>query len=191
MTSRRRGVKYRGGLTTYRVAKNDIKAWMNDDQKRDARFTTMFDLYGLPTDFPDYEHAVNTHDPYDRVRILESALSRDISDSRLIPYFQLHEFEALLFCEPKILGSQFPDRGTEIRRLIETTSGFGSPELINDGSQTAPSKRIIKEIPEYEGRKASVGPIVANKIGLSILQSKCKHFGEWLSRLEALTQILQ
>ena len=64
MTSRRRGVKYRGGLTTYRVAKNDIKAWMNDDQKRDARFTTMFDLYGLPTDFPDYEHAVNTHDPY-------------------------------------------------------------------------------------------------------------------------------
>ena len=134
-----------------------------------AKGSTMFDLYGLPTDFPDYEHAVNTHDPYDRVRILENALSRDISDSRLIPYFQLHEFEALLFCEPKILGSQFPGRGTEIRRLIETTSGFGSPELINDGSQTAPSKRIIKEIPEYEGRKASVGPIVANKIGLSIL----------------------
>ena len=57
MTSRRRGVKYRGGLDSYARARNDIVLWMKEDQNPDAFFTTMFDLYALPTDFPGYEEA--------------------------------------------------------------------------------------------------------------------------------------
>ena len=44
---------------------------MKGDRNDDARFTTFFDLYGLPTDFPDYEKARNLSDPYDRVNVLE------------------------------------------------------------------------------------------------------------------------
>jgi len=186
MTSRRHGVKYRGGIKRYAQAESDIKAWMIEDRNSDARFTTMFDLYRLPTDFPGYKDAAQISDPYQRVRTLEEALRGDIDDLRFIPYLQLHEFETLLLSDPQKLDSQFPDRSTGIRRLVELVSTFGSPELINEGSTTAPSKRITDEIPEYERRKQSAGPIVAEKIGLSALRSKCEHFGEWLKSLEAL-----
>ena len=48
--------------------------------------------------------------------------------------------------------------------------------------------RIIGEIPEYERMKPSAAPIVAEKIGLPTLRLKCKHFGEWLCRLETLNK---
>ena len=186
LTSRRRGVKYRGGIKRYAQAEGDIRAWMIEDRNSDARFTTMFDLYHLPTDFPGYKDAARISDSYQRVRTLEEALRGDIDDLRFIPYFQLHEFEALLLSDPQKLDSQFPDRSARIQRLVELVSTFDSPELINEGSTTAPSKRITDEIPEYERRKQSAGPIVAEKIGLSALRSKCEHFGEWLKSLEAL-----
>ena len=148
----------------------------------------MFDLYGLPADFPGYEDAAQEIDPYSRVRTLEHALSQDIPDPRFIPYLQLHEFESLLLSDPQKLDSQFYDRGAAIRSLVQMTSTFKSPELINDGEDTAPSKRIIGAIPEYGGMKASAGPIVAEKIGLSTLRVRCEHFGEWLGRLEHLAK---
>ena len=186
MTSRRRGVRHRGGIGNYAQAKRDINAWMMEDQNPDARFTTMFDLYGLPADFPSYENAVRVSNPYDCVRALEHALKEDISDPRFIPYLQLYEFEALLLSDPQKLDSQFYDHGVGIQKLVEIASGFESPEHINDGINTAPSKRITDAIPEYERMKASAGPIVAEKIGLPTLRLQCEHFGEWIGQLERL-----
>ena len=185
-TSRRRNLKYSGGITDYARAKRDIQRWLRNDRNSDARFTTMFDLYALPADFPSYADASRHPDPYDRVRALEDALSTDIADWRFIPYLQLHEFEALLLSDPERLATQFPGRDDAIRRLASAVSSFGSPELVNGGEQTAPSKRIIAKIPEYEGRKVSAGPIVAGQIGLPLLRSRCEHFAGWLSRLENL-----
>lgn len=182
---RQRHIKYRGGLTTYRHARDDIRRWVREDGSGDARFTTMFDLYGLPIDFPRYADAARESDPYARVRILETALSEDIGDRRFIPYVQLHEFEALLFSDLQKLDTQFPEYLAEIHRLVTTASRLGSPELIDDGPTTAPSKRITAAIPEYASRKASAGPIVAAKIGLPVLQSRCRHFRDWLERLVA------
>ena len=67
-------------------------------------------------------------------------------------------------------------RADEIARLVEMAEGFDSPELIDDGDVSAPSKRIIGEIREYEYWKASAGPIVADEIGLDTLRIRCKHF---------------
>ncbi len=185
-TSRRRNVKHRGGMTDYARAKKDIQQWMRNDQNSDARFTTMFDLYALPADFPGRADSDRHFNPYDRVEALEHALSADIADWRFIPYLQLHEFEALLLADPRQLDTQFPERDGAIRRLAAIVSSFDSPELVDGGEHTAPSKRIITEVPEYESRKASAGPIVAGKIGLPALRSRCEHFGEWLSKLENL-----
>ena len=176
-------LRYRGGLTTYRHARDDIHRWVREDGGRDARFTTMFDLYKLPANFPGYAAAAKAPDPYVRVGILEAALSEAIGDRRFVPYIQLHEFEGLLFADPQKLDTQFPDRPSAIQQLVETARVVDSPELVDDGPTTAPSKRISAAIPEYESRKASAGPIVAAKIGLPVLQTQCRHFREWLERL--------
>ena len=178
-------LKHRGGLTTYKHARDDIRRWVREDGSGSARFTTMFDLYGLPTDFPRYADAAEVSDPYARIEILETALGEAIGDRRFIPYIQLHEFEALLFSDLQKLDTQFPDRTSEIQRLLETATELGSPEFVDDGPTTAPSKRITAAIPEYARRKASAGPIVAAKIGLPMLQSQCRHFRQWLDRLAA------
>ena len=186
-TGQARGRIYSGGLRSYAKAKRDILRWMRRDQNSDARFTTMFDLYALPTDFPGYEAARRERDPYARVCVLEEALREDIGDRRFVPYLQLHEFESLLFADPRKLATQFQDRSAGIRRLAQLAEEQ-DPELINDGHETAPSKRIIKEIPEYYRTKASSGPLVAGRIGIPALLSKCRHFAEWIGRLEALPQ---
>jgi len=59
-----------------------------------------------------------------------------------------------------------------------------NPELIDDGPETAPSKRILREIPEYD--KATAGVSVAAHIGLPTLRKKCRHFDEWVTQLESL-----
>lgn len=187
LTGRKRSVEHRGGMTTYQRARNDITRWMRQDQNPDARFTTMFDLYALPNDFPGFQDSLNTSDPYERVNILEDALREDLDDWRFIPYIQLHEFEALLLSDPQKLDSQFYEHDKEIARLARMADEFNSPELIDDGTHTAPSKRIIAEIPEYDGRKVSAGPIVAERIGLPTLRAKCRHFSDWLDKLESLS----
>ena len=186
-TKRSRSRKYSGGIPNYAKAKRDIELWMKEDQNSDARFTTMFDLYALPGDFPGYDDAGQERDPYARVGLLEDALGEDISDGRFVPYLQLHEFEALLFADPTKLEERFNRHSAGIGRLAQV-AGQANPELINDGNETAPSKRIIREIPEYESDKASSGPIVAERIGLTTLRAKCHHFAEWLGKLESLTQ---
>ena len=185
-TGHKGGVIYRGGIVSYQKARKDITLWMLEDQNPDARFTTMFDLYALPHDFPGYEKSARVIDPYERVRILEDSLLEDVSDPRFIPYIQLHEFEALLLADPQKLDSQFYEDSTGIQRLVQIANGFMSPELIDDGPDSAPSKRIAEEIPEYPRSKVSAGPITAERIGLHTLRTKCQHFDAWLGTLESL-----
>jgi len=66
------------------------------------------------------------------------------------------------------------------------TKSFSSPELIDDGYDTSPSKRIIKQIPSYRYLKSSAGPSTAKDIGLETIRNKCPHFGNWLCQLENL-----
>ena len=183
-TSKKRGA--RGGLSDYKKPRNDIIRLTKQEKNEDVRFTTMFDLYDLPPDFPSYQAAALHADPYQRVEELENALADDIPDPRFIPYIQLHEFEALLLSDLGQLETQFDGTADAIARLATMAARFPSPEHINDGSATAPSKRIISALPEYDGRKASAGPIVAEKIGLATICSKCAHFAEWLGKLESL-----
>lgn len=190
----RLGIEYRGGwrrTSAYTTVKRDICTWMKEDRNPDVRFTTMFDLYALPSDFPGYDEAYRESDPYCRVSILEEALSSDINgeldDIRFVPYIQLHEFEALILADPKQLNWEFLEHDRPIQQLVEMVEKEGgNPELIDDGVNTAPSKRIIAEIPEYEGSKATSGPLVAGKIGMQKLSERCRHFSEWVENLAKL-----
>ena len=177
---------FRGGITTYKKAKNDIRAWLKQNHSSEWKFTTMFDLYRLPKDFPGYQDALKQNDPYEKVRVLEDAFKKDIDDYRFIPYIQLYEFEALIFADPEKLILEFPDKEKSIQKLVEMARG-GNPELINDQPDTAPSKRIIKEIKVYEKNKSTSGPNVVESIGIMRLKEKCRHFSEWIAKLEVIS----
>ncbi len=183
----RRGHKiFRGGLLNYEKAKKDITLWMKEDQGADARFTTMFDLYRLPDNFPNTEKARVQSNINDKVQTLEKGFAESVNDHRFFSYIQLHEFEALLFSDIEKMSFYYPDQKSEIKRLVEQSKQFENPEHINDGPSTAPSKRIICELHSYEGDKASAGPEVATQIGLTTIRAKCPHFNSWLAHLEEL-----
>ena len=101
VTGRKHNRIYRGGMTTYARAKGDIRRWLLEDSS--AYLTTMFDLYGLPSDFPGVSQVQSLRDPYERVRKLESGLAADVQNQRFIPYIQLYEFEGLLFSDVQII----------------------------------------------------------------------------------------
>ncbi len=98
-------------MLSYAQAVTDLellrKMKMDGEYERHV-FTTMFDLYALPDDFPGYEAAKAIGEPYARVAALETAFAEAINDSRFIPYIQLHEFEALLFAVLTIWQSVTP-----------------------------------------------------------------------------------
>ncbi len=185
-TKRTKTKVYRGGSINYEQSKKDIMLWINQERSNNVRFTTMFDLYRLPNNFPEFEQAQRISEPYQKIAALETAFGNDINDYRFIPYIQLHEFEALILSEPTRLRDSFPEYSESIQRLLEICQQYQSPELINDGETTAPSKRIMQLIPSYDGRKVSVAPLMVQKIGLARIRSQCPHFDRWLTQLERL-----
>ena len=110
----------------------------------------MFDLYKLPTDFPGFAQVNNFGDPYQKVMRLEESLAADIADPRFVPYIQLHEFEGLLFSDVQALDAILKGQHNRslLTRLQQIRAQFKTPEEINDGETTAPSKRLAESIPQ-------------------------------------------
>lgn len=175
----------RGGVLDFKKIRGDVGRLMKQDTHPEARFTTMVDLYALPSEFPGWSEARKKTLPLERVKVLEQALAREFGESRFLPFIQLHEFEALLYCDLDELQRRIADSAAGIKAL-RSEVGDTAPEDINEGVTTAPSKRIIRHIPIYERNKVRVGAPAAVAIGLDTLRARCPHFGGWLSRLEAL-----
>ncbi|MEA5601448.1 DUF4276 family protein [Nostoc sp. UHCC 0252] len=188
--ARKKGKVHRGGGRNYEPMKNDILRSLKEDSNPDAFFTTMIDLYAIAPDFPGLAEAESKRqNPVQRVEFLEQRFADDISDPRFIPYIQLHEYEAYLFADPTCFEYLDARRTKEIEALKAIANQHETPELINDGQQTAPSKRIIARFPDYEKAKPAFAPQLAERIGLQIIRSRCPHFNTWLSQLESLNTI--
>lgn len=172
----------RGGMTTYAKARRDIMHWMRED--RTACFTTMFDYYRLPADWPGWSDAAVHTGGLARVRTLEAALAADIGSPRFVPYLQLHEFEALLLADPEGLLGPHPGAEDAVMALCEAVAQAGGPELVDDGPDTHPSRRIAALVPTYQ--KPVSGPEAAARIGIDRMREQCPHFSDWIDRLVAL-----
>lgn len=180
--ARKKGRIHRGGGRNFTAMQNDINRFLKQESGNDVFFTTMVDLYALYTNFPGTEEAEKLrHDPYQRVDALEKSWFDETGDRRFIPFIQLHEFEAYLFVDVSQFAFFFDNANSQISALQRDAS---SPELIDDGQHTAPSKRIIAQFPNYS--KTTVSPQMAELIGLENIRSKCPHFNAWLERLEKL-----
>ena len=178
-----------GGMSSYTHARTDLNLMRksNPDSIYESHiFTTMFDFYALPNDFPGYEEAASIKEPYAHVNSLEQSFANAINDSRFIPYIQLHEFEALIFCGIDHLVKIYPKCKQSCEQLATVLQKSGNPELIDNGPTTAPSKRIIKAIEgskKYKYNKPTTGKSVAKEIGIDELRAKCTHFNEWIEKL--------
>ena len=119
--------------------------------------------------------------------VLEKSFADAINDKRFIPYVQLHEFEALLFCGIEYIAKLYSCPKTICGQLTQALRKEGNPELINNSPETAPSKRIIKAIEGDKKRqhynKPQTGKYVTKQIGIDELRSQCKHFDEWIEKL--------
>ena len=177
-----RGV--RGG-GCYADWEKDIRNCLKDNPSRDVRLTTLFDLYGLPDDFPMRDRIASDHSQAERCDRLQLVLADKINDWRFIPYIQLHEFEALVMACLPFLESLYDDH-EQLNGLASLQIEVASlqPEEINDSRDTAPSKRLLRHIPDY--RKATDGPDAIHNAGLALVRNHCPRFDAWIKRLESL-----
>jgi Domain of unknown function (DUF4276) len=118
--------------------------------------------------------------PYDRVEHVESALAGVINDGRFLPNLALHEVEAWVLADCGRLGDLMGDQrpAAELMRIVAEASG---PELVNDGRNTAPSKRIIGAYPRYV--KTADGPLIIADAGLDAIRESCPHLDGWLQQI--------
>jgi hypothetical protein len=95
----------------------------------------------------------------------------------------MHEFEGLLFSDCRAFAIGI-GRAELAERLQEIRNSFETPEDINDGPSTCPSRRIEQIVTGYE--KPLLGTLAALEIGLTRMREQCPHFNDWLIRLESL-----
>jgi Domain of unknown function (DUF4276) len=185
--NKRHGIVYRGGILKYASMKRDIQNTLKSRPQANVHFTTLIDLFGLPQDFPGKANNLrNPNDPTPYALAIETAFGADVGDVRFLPHVQLHEYETMLFANPNAFSVSFDQCDSAVKSLEQIAADVRSIELINDGPQTAPSKRIIELIPQYDGEKVTAGPDIAELIGIPTIRAACPHFDQWLKRLESL-----
>jgi hypothetical protein len=182
---------HRGGNANYARVKKDVLLQLKQD--RTAYCSTMLDFYGLGGGFPGTPLPRNLPGRDTAVRI-EQAVKADIvaeipdlrPDIRFIPYLQLHEYEGLLFADPAAFaeGIGQPDLSGQFEAIRRA---FDTPEDINDGPNTAPSKRVIRIYPSY--RKVLDGTVAAQLIGVLAMRQECPHFRAWMETFEGLAPL--
>jgi hypothetical protein len=175
-----------GGIVAWRHLKNQIETHLKQD--KNATVTTFIDYYGTDKkhEFPKWDEREQFLNPNDKLDFLERAMELDILNNlshRFIPYIQLHEFEGLLFYDANIFTQNIPKEDLiNIDELEKIILAHPNPELINDGYDTAPSKRLNKLIKGYN--KIVYGSILAEAIGLKNIRNKAPRFHQWILKLE-------
>ncbi len=173
ITNRKKNKK--GGNVAFDYLKNDIERVA---ATRNVLITTFLDFFRLPTDFPGY-----TTDSL-KIEQIEEAVRENISSivdrANFLPYIQRHEIEALMYTNMD--GFNYVvDKEESLNKLKEIINQYANPEDINSGSETAPSKRLMKIFP-YQ--KTTDGEIILEALPINDIRSKCPRFNEWLENLE-------
>lgn len=183
-----RKLRVTGGMTSYAKIKNDFEYWRREnsrDMHNHHIYTSMFDYYQLPVDFPGFPPSGN--DAMSRVIYLEHKLAENLDFSAFLPYIQLHGFEALVFAGLEYLKIDHPNQDKVIKKLEQELQQCGrKPENVNNRPETAPSKRLIAALGKYN--KTKTGPMVTAMVGINGLKAQCPHFRGWIEKLEKMVK---
>jgi hypothetical protein len=163
---------HQGGRVNYARVRKDIILQLK--QQRRTYCSMMLDLYGLGADFPGMPVPTNLRGA-GKADVIERAISQDIlsavphlrPDLRFFPYFQVHEYEGLLFSDPDALARALRKESLS-RELKLIRASVATPEDINEDPNTAPSKRIEQLYRPY--KKVIEGTIAAQEVGLEAMR---------------------
>lgn len=177
----------KGGDVRFARAKNDIGLHLK--QRKDTYVTLFVDYYGIKSDWPGYKEAKQQTVPKHKADKINAATKAEVirlfgdnnPDRRFIPFIAIHEFEALLFSDPRKLSEHLNISQSEIDKIITECK---QPENINDSPISAPSKRLEKLSERF--KKTSDGIAIAKAIGLNKIREQCPLFHAWLTTVENL-----
>ncbi|MEK7989545.1 MAG: DUF4276 family protein [Thiotrichaceae bacterium] len=187
-------VGHKGGAISFERAKKDIGNYLK--QRPDTYISTMFDYFRIDSDWPGLERIMRqvktgqNLTAEEKAKILENATFEQIQQAypkfqvkkRFIPYISMHEFEALLFSNAKILADKINSPVQGINNILANHNH--QPEEINNTPKNAPSKQIERLTTSY--RKVFMGKVISEAIGIPTIRDKCPHFDSWLNKLENL-----
>ncbi|MDR6761914.1 hypothetical protein J2Y38_002123 [Flavobacterium sp. 2755] len=181
-----------GGIVNWEALKHQVVTHLKQDST--SIVTTLIDFYGIHANhkYPNWQVAKLQQDKSVGMDLMEEGMQLDIPEDlrkRFVPYVQLHEFEAILFSDINVYDNNFePDEFLDYKYLVDTINDNANPEMINDGVETAPSKRLSKILKGYysdnENMKVFYGSLLSHDIGILQIKNKCPRFNEWLSKLE-------
>ena len=176
------GADFKGGVASYGHVQGDLVRLLHDSNA--SVVTTLLDYYALPDAFPGMANRP-AGSARDRVAHVEAAWAVLVGDPRFVPHLALHELEAWVFAAPARLEPwMFDDDARIVAAIAELAAVHATPEDINEGPQTAPSKRLRAAFPAYQ--KTLHGPIAMSAIGVERIRASCPHFAAWLGRLETI-----
>ncbi len=183
---------HKGGIRSFDAVRKEVSALLNQEGR--SFVSTFFDYYGLPPTWPAINQA-RGKSAQEKARIVETAMWENVRSilldsvnlNRFLPYVQMHELEALLFSNPKVMADEFerPSLASSFSQIVRQCREC---EEIDDNSETAPSRRIAKLFPGYRkgGSLIAHAPIIIKRIGLDAVRQACPHFSDWLGKLERL-----
>jgi hypothetical protein len=166
-----------GGVNVTRIIKHLYHEYSNTDA-----ITTLVDYYGFRS------KGLLRAGELEK-QILERLLERfpNANQARIVPYVQMHEFEALLFSDISKFTWVIDGWSSATDKALREKNHFPNPECINDNPETAPSKRLESIFGGFYS-KTEHGPIIAEEIGLPAIRQACPRFHQWLNKLEAMRE---
>lgn len=172
---------YKGGFVRYGHMRDLVIRLLKEEP--DVVVTTFVDYFRIPNSMPGYADCMRQVQVSQKIECLEEYLKNDILTEIerpiFIPYIQQHEFEALLFSSDT--GFQAYNDAGIVAAVNGIMRRYPNPEDINDGPNTAPSKRILNIIQNYE--KVIDGNLMALEIGIEVILEKCPRFSAWVESL--------
>lgn len=177
----------KGGDVKFSRVSRDIGNHLK--QRQDTYVTVFVDYYGTK-EWPALDEVNERHTPQQIAELLCQATCDQVLDlfeahqpeQRFIPYMVMHEFEALLFSDRKILAESL---GIEEDKVQAVLTECGEPEAINNSRETAPSKRLDNWSHRNKFAKTTQGISIAEKIGISKMRQACPLFDSWLNAIES------
>lgn len=176
----------KGGLTKYQHLKTDL---INCIYETNVVVSTLIDFYALPKDFPKYEESKSIVHKNERLTFLEKAIVKDIESEQsssfpnLMPYIQLHEFEALIFTSIDAIRALYSNEDAKFNEIERIMQVYENPEDINDSPETAPSKRLINNQLIKGYNKINDGIMIIEEAGIDTVLQKCPRFKNWVESI--------